>query len=153
MKTYTVTAKRWARGWELHIDGVGVTQAANLKEAEEMARDYIEAIEDVPADGFAVEIHPDIEPGLAAAARGAKEAIQKAEQAQQVAASRSREAVRSLKDAGLSGVDVAAYLGVSPQRVSQLAPDSKRSVQASRFAAKSGAKTKGRSAKRSVSSR
>ncbi len=25
---YTVNAKRWEHGWELHIDGIGVTQSA-----------------------------------------------------------------------------------------------------------------------------
>ncbi|MGH3631525.1 MAG: acyl-CoA dehydrogenase family protein, partial [Sciscionella sp.] len=28
--TYHVRAKRWAHGWELHVDGVGVTQSASL---------------------------------------------------------------------------------------------------------------------------
>ena len=42
MSTYTVRATRWAHGWELHIDGVGVTQSRNLDGAEQMVRDYIE---------------------------------------------------------------------------------------------------------------
>ena len=33
MSTYTVRAKRWKHGWELHIDGVGVTQSRNLADA------------------------------------------------------------------------------------------------------------------------
>ncbi len=41
MSTYTVRAKRWKHGWELHIDGVGVTQSRNLDGAEQMVRDYI----------------------------------------------------------------------------------------------------------------
>lgn len=39
--TYTVIAKRWDRGWELHINGVGVTQSRALNDAEAMVRDYI----------------------------------------------------------------------------------------------------------------
>ena len=39
--TYEVHARRWARGWELHIDGVGVTQSRSLSDAEGMVRDYI----------------------------------------------------------------------------------------------------------------
>jgi hypothetical protein len=30
MKTYKVRAKRWAHGWELRIDGVGVTRSHSL---------------------------------------------------------------------------------------------------------------------------
>src|SRR5258708_2791163 len=41
MKTYKVRAKRWARGWELHIEGLGVTQSHSLRDAEMMAEDYI----------------------------------------------------------------------------------------------------------------
>jgi hypothetical protein len=38
MSTYTVRAKRWKHGWELHTDGIGVTQSRNLDGAERMAR-------------------------------------------------------------------------------------------------------------------
>lgn len=41
MKAYQVTAKRWERGWELHIDGVGITQSRTVKDAEAMVRDYL----------------------------------------------------------------------------------------------------------------
>ncbi len=40
--TYTVAVKLWSGGLELHVDGVGVTQAHNLDDAEDMARDLIE---------------------------------------------------------------------------------------------------------------
>ena len=49
---YHVLAKRWAHGWELHIDGVGVTQARWPGEAERMARSLIEINDDVPPDSF-----------------------------------------------------------------------------------------------------
>ena len=39
-------AKRWKHGWELHIDGIGVTQSRNLDGAEQMVRDYIETLTD-----------------------------------------------------------------------------------------------------------
>jgi hypothetical protein len=56
MTTYTVTAKPWAGGWELHIDGVGVTQARRLTEAEGMVRDYIELMCADSPDSFDVVI-------------------------------------------------------------------------------------------------
>ena len=43
MSTYTVHAKRWKHGWELHIDGVGVTQSRNLDGAEQMVRERVAA--------------------------------------------------------------------------------------------------------------
>lgn len=46
MSVYNVRAKRWKHGWELHIDGVGVTQSRNLGGAEQMVRDYIETLTD-----------------------------------------------------------------------------------------------------------
>jgi hypothetical protein len=44
MTTYRVTARRWELGWELHIDGIGVTQAATLASAGHMIRDYVTAL-------------------------------------------------------------------------------------------------------------
>ena len=41
VKEYEVTATRWERGWELDIDGVGVTQSRTLRDAEERVRDYL----------------------------------------------------------------------------------------------------------------
>ena len=44
MSTYTVRAKRWKHGWEMHVDGIGVTQSRNLDGAEQMVRDYVETL-------------------------------------------------------------------------------------------------------------
>lgn len=38
---YRVTATRWEDGWELDIEGVGVTQCRSLGSAERMVRDYL----------------------------------------------------------------------------------------------------------------
>ena len=120
MKTYTVRAKRWARGWELHIDGVGVTQSHTLHDAEAMARDYIMLDTDAPDGSFGIEIVPEVGGGLDEKTRAARAAVAEADQAQRRAAARSRLAARDLRQAGLSGRDIAAVLKVSPQRVSQL---------------------------------
>lgn len=123
MKTYSVRARRWEHGWELHIDGVGVTQSHGLKDAEMMARDLISRRLDVPEDSFGVEITPEIGGGLDERATAARAAVRDAASAQQKAAVQSREAARLLQRAGLSGRDIAAVLQVSPQRVSQLLRD------------------------------
>ena len=135
MKKYTVRAKHWARGWELHIEGVGVTQSHTLRDAESMARDYIMLDTDAPAESFDVEIVPEIGGGLDETTRAARAAVAEADQAQRHAAARSRQAAQDLRQAGLSGRDIAAVLKVSPQRVSQLLkPSAKTKV--------GGAKTK-----------
>ncbi|HZN18755.1 MAG TPA: hypothetical protein VFB84_11355 [Micromonosporaceae bacterium] len=120
MTTYRVRAKRWARGWELHIDGVGVTQSHRLADAKDMARSYIAMVCDISPDLFTVDIVPEVGGGLDEAATNAREAVRQAEEAQRRAAARSRSVARQLHERGLSGRDIAALLQLSPQRVSQL---------------------------------
>lgn len=117
---YNVRAKRWEHGWELHVDGVGVTQSRSLWDAEMMARDLISRREGIAAGEFDVTITPEIGGGLDETTRAAREAVTDADRAQRRAAAQSREAARRLRQAGLSGRDIAKVLDVSPQRVSQL---------------------------------
>lgn len=120
MKTYNVHAKRWEHGWELHIAGVGVTQSRTLWDAEMMASDLISRREGVDVGTFAVEVVPEIGGGLDEQTRAARQAVTAADRAQRQAAAQSREAARRLREAGLSGRDIAKILAVTPQRVSQL---------------------------------
>ena len=121
MTTYEVTARRWKRGWELHIHSVGVTQSHGLKDAEVMARDYIATVLDVGPATFDVRVTPEVGAGMDAEIAQARRAVQEAEDAQKAAAAQSRKVVAKLIDAGLTGKDVATVLKISPQRVSQLA--------------------------------
>lgn len=118
--TYTVLAKRWDRGWELHIDGIGVTQSRSLNDAETMVRDYIALDTGTTPDSFDVEIIPEVSHDLDREAREARRAVADADNAQRVAAARSREVARRLRSVGLTGREIAVVLRVSPQRVSQL---------------------------------
>jgi DNA-directed RNA polymerase specialized sigma subunit len=128
MSTYTVHAKRWKHGWELHIDGVGVTQSRNLDGAEQMVRDYIETLTGHDTADDAVVIKPQVGGGLDEAAIAAREALAEAEHALRAAAARSRQVAQKLKQAGLSGRDIAVILHVSAQRVSQLLKNFKTPV-------------------------
>ena len=128
MTVYRVTAKRWARGWELHIDGEGVTQSRSLGDAESMVRDYIALLREVPVDSFDVEIAPEVGGGLDDAVRTAREAVASAETARRSAAQASRAIAARLRNAGLTGRDIAIVLGVSAQRVSQLLRDAGRAT-------------------------
>jgi DNA-directed RNA polymerase specialized sigma subunit len=118
--TYEVRARRWKHGWELHITGIGVTQSRSLAEAETMVRDYIETLTGVDASGAQIVVTPQVGDGLDEEARAAREAVAVADRATRAAAARSRRVARDLKQAGLSGRDIAVILKVSAQRVSQL---------------------------------
>ena len=120
-KTYEVTAKRWKHGWELDIDDLGVTQSTSLSGAEKMVRDYIALDLDVAEDSFDVVFRLELDNPLGAMIDIARKSVAAAAEAQLAAANASRQVVHRLKDEGLSGQDVAIVLGVSPQRVSQLA--------------------------------
>jgi len=108
-----------------------VTQSRSLSDAEAMVRDYISLDLDVPSESFEVEIIPEIGGGLDEEVTRVRREIREAEQAQIRAAERSRQVVRQLKEQGLSGKDAATVLGISPQRVSQLAGGTRRTASAS----------------------
>lgn len=119
VRSYTVTAKRWKHGWELHIDDVGVTQSRTLAGAEQMVRDYVETLLDVDARDAEVVVVPELG-GLEDRARQVREQARAAEHARREAAREARELAAELRAAGLSISDTAAVLGVSRGRVSQL---------------------------------
>jgi DNA-directed RNA polymerase specialized sigma subunit len=105
----------------LHIAGLGVTQSRSLADAEEMARDYIAPDLDVPEDSFDVRITPEVGGGVDEKVKQTRQEISAAAQAQSKAAERSRALVSQLRALALSGKAMAAVLGITPQRVSQLA--------------------------------
>jgi AraC-like DNA-binding protein len=117
--TYNVTAKRWKHGWELHIDGVGVTQSRTLDTAEQMVRDYIETLTDKDVTGDTVVIVPELG-ALDRKVRTVREQLAAADRQQQEARNSYRVLAADLRAAGLSVSDTAAILGVSRGRVSQL---------------------------------
>lgn len=119
--TYTVRAKRWAHGWELHVnDGeVGVTQSRTLAGAERMVRDYIESLYEIDVTEATVTIVPELG-GLGERVREAKERSRAAKEAQRAAVLEAREVARALRADGLSVTDTATVMGVSRGRVSQL---------------------------------
>jgi hypothetical protein len=117
--TYHVTAKRWKHGWELHIDGVGVTQSRTLDTAEQMVRDYIETLTDKDVSGDKVVITPELGE-LDRQVATVRELIAAADRQQQEARSSYRALAADLRAAGLSVSDTATILGVSRGRVSQL---------------------------------
>ncbi|KAA9152891.1 hypothetical protein FPZ12_035850 [Amycolatopsis acidicola] len=119
--TYLVAAKRWARGWELHIENVGVTQVASLSKAEAAAREYIAFALDLDDDqAFDVDLVPQLDSALTEQVKSARAQVREAERRQREAAAKQREVARLLGRSGLSGREIAVVLGLTPQRVSQL---------------------------------
>ena len=125
---YLVRAVRWARGWELHIADatgsvVGVTQVRRLSGADAMVRDYLALDTGRAAETFEVQISPEVPGGLSeeiAAIRAEQQAVASR---QADLAAHARAVARRLKEAGLTGSEVGAVMGVSEQRASQLLRD------------------------------
>lgn len=130
MDVYEVIAKRWEHGWELHIEGVGVTQSRGVADAEEMVRHYLE-LEGV-SGAFAVRIDFRAEDDLEAEIRDAHRAAEEAARAQELAAEKSRAVAHHLAARKYKGVEIAALLGVSKQRASQLLKPGQRNAGARR---------------------
>ncbi|HET7386945.1 MAG TPA: antitoxin HicB [Nocardioidaceae bacterium] len=116
---YQVRAKPWKHGWELHIDGVGVTQSRTLAGAEQMVRDYIATLTDSDPGDADVVISPDLD-GMESQAAEVRAKVARVQRENVEAAKESREVARALRSSGLSVTDTAILLGVSRGRVSQL---------------------------------
>ena len=123
VKTYTVKATRADSWWVLTVPEApgAVSQVRRLSQAEEYAREAVAFVLGVAPDEFALRIEADLADDLEQQIRQAKEAAGEAQTALSRASLLSGEAVRALLDSGLSGNEVAVILGVSKQRVSQLA--------------------------------
>jgi len=131
-----VVARRWEHGWELHVsDARGplvVLPTRRLSAAERTVRDFVVEHDGVSPRAVRVRITVTFDNGLGSGAESGsgagldaeiaavRAAVDHAERAQREAAARSRALALRLRDAGLTGADIAVVLRVSPQRVSQL---------------------------------
>ena len=131
-----VVARRWEHGWELHVsDARGplvVLPTRRLSAAERTVRDFVVEHDGVSPRSVRVRITVTFDNGLGSGAESGsgagldaeiaavRAAVDHAERAQREAAARSRALALRLREAGLTGADIAVVLRVSPQRVSQL---------------------------------
>lgn len=117
----TVTARRWARGWELILDDDNATQVTSLQRAEQQVRDYLDTIDpETDHTGLQVILVPE-DQTIRDQIDRARRAQQEAAAASAEAAKLSRAAVASLRrDRHYSQADSAALLGVSRERIGQL---------------------------------
>lgn len=123
MKTYTVHAVRSEGWWGLTVPEVpgAVSQVRSLASAEEYVREAIAFVAGVAPDSFAVQVVPQLPGSLGEEVAHARSAAAQAEQAQVAASALTRQVVAKLAEAGYNGRETAVILGVSKQRVSQLA--------------------------------
>ena len=119
--TRSATARREGRFWVVDVEGVGITQGRSVREARTMAVDLVEVMTG-KAELVEVQFLLPGETGQQVEQMRALSA--EAQRLAAAAAEGYRAAVAELlgTDVGLSKADVAALLGLSPQRVSQLVP-------------------------------
>lgn len=126
---YTARCSRSGAWWAIVVPEVpGVyTQARRLDQAEDMARDAIALLLDVPPDSFDVEVHPELPADVEAALAELDTARREASDAQAHLTASARQAAAALVNTlGVTVRDAGALLGVSHQRVDQLLHDGKR---------------------------
>ena len=104
----------------MRVDGIGATQARNLRELDAMTRDLVAVMTETPAGEAEVTYQfllPDTVRGHLDRATVLREASSRANAE---AAAEVRAAARELADAGLTMRDIGQLLGVSYQRAQQL---------------------------------
>jgi DNA-directed RNA polymerase specialized sigma24 family protein len=117
--TYTATAIQWEHGWELHVEGIGLTQVRVLANAKAQVRDLIETVTGQDASDAEVVLSIDLD-NLADEVAHAQRLVAKAAQCQAEAAEAQRKVVARLRDRGVSVSDIGTIMGRSRGRVSQL---------------------------------
>lgn len=119
---YDVRAELHGRWWLLTVPAVpgAVSQVRNLRQAEDYAREAVAFVADVEPDSFELTIAPELPESLRADVARVRAGTHQLLELQTRVAELSRRTAAELLDAGLTGADTAAVLGVSPQRVSQL---------------------------------
>ncbi len=123
MITYRVVAERDGKWWGLEVPEIPGTfsQARRLDQVEETIRDAISLMLEVAKDSFDLEIDVQLPQDELAQLRAFKTAQEKAVKAQAESSERARLLVAQLEADGLTMRDIGQVLGVSHQRVSQLA--------------------------------
>ncbi|NMO53672.1 type II toxin-antitoxin system HicB family antitoxin [Actinoplanes sp. TBRC 11911] len=119
MTTYSVVCRRVGNWWAISVPEIkGVhTQARRLDQVAAMARDAIALLLEIdPAT-----VHVDVRPELPSTVIQAIDARQAAREADEKADQATVRAVRALLGDGYTVRDAGALLGLSPQRISQIA--------------------------------
>lgn len=119
MTTYTATARRWEHGWELHVDGVGVTQCTTLDQAKSQIADYVCTVRDLDAIDGDIVVTPDIA-GVADIIAKMRRDSEHIDSLARGLADDRMAVIATMKADGFSYADIAGAVGVSKGRVAQL---------------------------------
>ena len=119
MTSYTATCRRSGNWWAISVPELkGVhTQARRLDQVADMTREAIALMLDIDPASIEVTVRPEL-PGVVARAVESRKAAREADEAAEQA---TATAVRSLINDGYTVRDAGALLGLSPQRISQIA--------------------------------
>ncbi|MEM9521601.1 MAG: hypothetical protein AAGA37_19990 [Actinomycetota bacterium] len=129
MTTTNFKARAYRSGnwWAIEItdglpdDMLGVTQAKRLDKAEEAAREVLADLLEINAGEITVEMHYDTPVGVKSAQRTLEKAMTHAADAAELEHSARRGVVAAAMAEGLTQREIALILGISHQRVAQLA--------------------------------
>lgn len=119
--TVTVTAERGNGVWVLESDNGAVSQVRNLAHAREEMLEAVAHLAGVPESEVELVLDVIAPEGFAEAVSEAERLRLASEEANRQSAAAMRRAARVLVDAGLSYRDAGQVMGVSHQRVAQLA--------------------------------
>ncbi len=130
-KAYRALARRDGAWWTIRVPELrGVhAQVRRLDDADEMAHTAIALFLECPPDSIDVSVGVELDREAAGLVERMVQARAAAEEAAREASKASRDAVAVLASAGLSGRDIASIVGISHQRVAQLARPAAGSAQ------------------------
>lgn len=124
MKNYKVTISREGKWWMVAIPEIdGLTQARTIKEAHEMAKEYIAATLDIPMDSFGIHVQAE-RIGTVEHVTQILEDIKieraQAEKMEREANDRARQLAKELAAQDVTLRDIGELFEVSHQRAHQL---------------------------------
>jgi hypothetical protein len=122
-RTFDAIASREGRWWLVRVPALdAVTQARSIKEISIMATDLVAALLDIDSADVTINVAYELPEPVASAWAEAEALRTQAHDAEERAAALRRSAVRTLlSDEHMSQAEAGAVLGLSKQRVQQLA--------------------------------
>ncbi|PPF42874.1 hypothetical protein C5B85_14955 [Pseudoclavibacter sp. AY1F1] len=119
----TARATRSGQWWAVEVPEVlGLfTQVKRLEHVAAQVADAVEVLEGISASSVRVAVLPVLDADVNDVVHDARDAATTAAEAQSIASHSMRSAVARLRDEHLTMRDIATVLGISHQRVSQLA--------------------------------
>lgn len=115
--------ERQADGWRIEVPQLDnfVTTSKRLDKATEQIKDLAQTITGEERCEIIIKVEA-VMPGIICDLEAAQEKSREALRLQEEASAEIRDVVSRMRDEGLTMRDIAVLLGVTPQRVAQLAP-------------------------------